>query len=83
LEALTAEWDATIGGQFAAVAKNACDFQAQPGEVAGLLRGACTRHVGVFAAARLPRHGNGACRRTDHSVEDRQAGPAVPQSMSF
>jgi hypothetical protein len=33
---LTAEWDAALGGQLAAVAENACDFQAQPGEVAGL-----------------------------------------------
>ena len=33
---LTAEWDATIGGQLAAVAENACDFQAQPAEAAEL-----------------------------------------------
>jgi conjugative relaxase-like TrwC/TraI family protein len=33
---LTAEWDATIGGQLAAVAESACDTQVQPGEVAGL-----------------------------------------------
>jgi hypothetical protein len=32
---LTAEWDATIGGQLAAVAEHACDFAAQPDPAAG------------------------------------------------
>jgi len=35
-EALAAEWDATIGGQLAAVAENACDFGGQPAGAAGL-----------------------------------------------
>jgi conjugative relaxase-like TrwC/TraI family protein len=33
---LTAEWDATVGGQLAAVAEHACDFQAQPAEAVEL-----------------------------------------------
>jgi hypothetical protein len=31
-DALTAKWDATIGGQLAAIADNVCDFDATPGE---------------------------------------------------
>jgi len=33
-DTLTAEWDATLGGQLAAVAEHACDFQAQPDDAA-------------------------------------------------
>ena len=35
-EALTAGWDATLGGHLAAIAGQACDFDARPGEAAVL-----------------------------------------------
>jgi hypothetical protein len=31
-DALTAEWDATIGGQLAAIAERVCEFEVRPGE---------------------------------------------------
>ena len=33
-DTLTAGWDATLGGQLAAIAGQVCDFDAQPGEAA-------------------------------------------------
>jgi hypothetical protein len=35
-DALTAGWDATLGGQLAAIAGQACDFDARPGQAAEL-----------------------------------------------